>query len=70
MNDDVSEERIIEALRDGALPTEDLLSNLGIEPGGGELVPSLRRLMEQRIIKRHETFIYALVEDTGNGGVL
>lgn len=60
MSDDVSEERIIEVLRDGALSTEEMLNNLGIEPGGGELVLSLRRLMEQRIVKRHETFIYEL----------
>lgn len=66
MNDDVSEERIIEALRDGALPTENLLSNLGIEPGGGELVLSVRRLMEQKTIKRYKTFIYELVEDLGD----
>lgn len=60
---DVSEKRIIEALEEGPLYTEDLLQKLGIEPGGGETVIAIRSLMEQRIIKRHGTFVYELMEE-------
>ena len=62
ITDDVSEKRIIEALEEGPLCTEDLLQNLGIEPGGGETVIAIQGLMEQRIIKRYRTFVYELME--------
>jgi len=60
MNDEELEEQIIAALQDKPLRSEELLCRLGIEPGGGELVPAIRNLMKQRIIKRHETFVYEL----------
>ena len=56
----VTEECLIEMLRDGPMHTEELLHRLGLEQGGGELVPIIQSLMKQGIVKRHSTFVYEL----------
>ena len=60
------EYRIRKALKEKPMCSEDLLFELGIEPGGGELVFPLRRLTEQGIISRRKTYIYELRRNGGS----
>ncbi len=60
MDDKEMEKRIIAALEDKPLCTEDLLQRLGIEPGSGEAALAIRSFLGQGIIRRRETFVYEL----------
>ena len=64
VDDEELEKRIIAALEDKPLCSEDLLCRLGIEPGGGEAAVAIRSLMGQGIIRRRETFVYELKRET------
>jgi len=60
MDDEEIADRIVAALEDKPMCSEDLLHTLGIEPGGGEAVVAIRSLFGQGIIRRRETWIYEL----------
>lgn len=64
MHDEEMEKRIIAALEEKPLCSEDLLHRLGIEPGGGEAAVAIRSLLGQGIISRRETFVYELKRET------
>lgn len=64
VDDEELEKRIIAALEDKPLCSEDLLHSLGIEPGGGEAAVAIRSLFGQGIISRRETFVYELKRET------
>lgn len=56
----ITEKQIITALKNKPLCSENLLYELGISPGGGELVIPIRNLIEHGIIIKRKTFIYEL----------
>ena len=53
-NEEKDKKRIISALENKPLLTEELLEALGYEPGGGELVFPIRELMEEGKIMREK----------------
>ena len=54
-------DRIIAALKKKPMCSEDLLSALHIEPGGGETVYPMQELEKQGIVSRRKTYIYELL---------